>query len=313
MEEIDISIIIAAYNEQDNILPLYRELKIVLERITKNFEIIFVDDGSRDNTFNILKKLHEEDNRIKVIRFNRNSGQTAGWRAGFKYFNGKVAITMDADLQNDPKDIPLLLNELNNGYDVVSGWRWNRKDKFSKKVYSKIANLIRRTLVNEKIHDAGCSLKAYRRGTVKDLNLFGEMHRYITTILLLRGFKIGEVKVNHRGRIMGKTKYGTMRLFKGFLDLLYLKFWAGYSTRPLHFFGGFGFLQYFLALIILIEQIIKAIMLNIFTVGPLLVLVVLLVITGSLSIMFGFISEILTRIYFKAYEEDNLNIREMLF
>ena len=312
-KEIDISIIIAAYNEQENILLLYRELKGVLEKITNSFEIIFIDDGSKDNTFNILKKLHEEDKRVKVIRFSRNSGQTAAWRAGFKYFNGKIAITMDADLQNDPKDIPLLLNELKKGYDAVSGWRWNRKDKFSKRVYSKIANFLRRILVKEKIHDAGCSLKAYRKEVVKNLDLFGEMHRYITTILLLKGFKIGEVKVNHRKRILGKTKYGSLRLFKGFLDLLYIKFWSSYSTRPLHFFGGLGFIQYFLALFILIEQIIKAIILNIFTVGPLLILVVLLIITGSLSIMFGFISEILTRVYFKTYEEDTLNIKEMLF
>lgn len=311
--ETDISVIIAAYNEQDNIGPLYRELKGVLEKITNSFEIIFIDDGSKDNTFFILKKLHDEDNRVKVIKFSRNSGQTAAWRAGFKYFNGKIAITMDADLQNDPKDISLLLNELKNGYDVVSGWRWDRKDRFSKKIYSKIANFIRRFLVKEKIHDAGCSLKIYKRETVKDLNIFGEMHRYITTILLLKGFRIGEVKVNHRERIRGKTKYGTARLFKGFLDLLYIKFWSSYSTRPLHFFGGLGFVQYFLALLILVEQIIKSILLRIFTVGPLLILVVLLIITGSLSIMFGFLSEILTRVYFKAYEEDSLNIKEMLF
>lgn len=311
--ETDISVIIAAYNEQDNIGPLYRELKGVLESITNSFEIIFIDDGSKDNTFFILKKLHDEDNRVKVIRFSRNSGQTAAWRAGFKYFNGKIVITMDADLQNDPKDIPLLLNELKKGYDVVSGWRWNRKDRFSKKTYSKIANFIRRFLVKEKIHDAGCSLKIYKRETVKDLNIFGEMHRYITTILLLKGFKIGEVKVNHRERIKGKTKYGTARLFKGFLDLLYIKFWSSYSNRPLHFFGGLGFVQYFLALLILVEQIIKSIILRVFTVGPLLILVVLLIITGSLSIMFGFLSEILTRVYFKAYEEDSLNIKEILF
>lgn len=311
--ETDISVIIAAYNEQDNIGPLYRELMGVLEKITNSFEIIFVDDGSKDNTFVILKKLHDEDNRVKVIRFSRNSGQTAAWRAGFKYFNGKIAITMDADLQNDPKDIPLLLNELKRGYDVVSGWRWNRKDKFSKKIYSKIANFVRRSLVKEKIHDAGCSLKIYKRETVKDLNIFGEMHRYITTILLLGGFKIGEIKVNHRERIKGKTKYGTARLFKGFLDLLYIKFWSSYSNRPLHFFGGLGFVQYFLALLILVEQIIKSVILGTFAVGPLLILIVLLIITGSLSIMFGFLSEILTRVYFKAYEEDNLNIKELLF
>ena len=312
-KEVDMSVIIAAYNEQENIGVLYRELKGVLDKITNSYEIIFVDDGSSDNTFRILRRLHEEDKKVKVIRFSRNSGQTAAWRAGFKNFNGKIAITMDADLQNDPKDIPLLLEGIRRGYDVVSGWRWNRKDNLSKKFFSKIANFIRRTLFGEKVHDAGCSLKAYRREALQDLGMFSEIRRYITTILSLRGFKVGEVKVNHRQRIRGKTKYGASRLFTGFLDLLYIRFWASYSNKPLHFFGGLGFVQYFLALIILIEQIIKALILGIFTVGPLLILVVLLVITGSLSIVFGFLSEILIRIYFKAYEQDSLNIKEKLF
>ncbi|MEM4245386.1 MAG: glycosyltransferase family 2 protein [Candidatus Nanoarchaeia archaeon] len=233
----DISIVIPVYNEERNVRILYDEIKKTMDHLGKKYEVIFVDDGSTDNTFNELTKLN-----AKVIKFRKNFGQTAALAAGFDHAKGNVIITMDGDLQNDPKDIPLLLTKINEGYDVVSGWRWKRHDTFTKKLASKIANKMRRVLINERIHDSGCSLKAYKKECFHDIDLMGEMHRYLPAILGWKGFKIGEVKVSHRPRSYGKTKYGGGRIVKGFLDLLNVLFWRKYSNRPLHMFGGFGLL-----------------------------------------------------------------------
>jgi len=291
-----ISVIIPAYNEQDNVFPLYNELSRVL---TDKDEIIFIDDGSKDNTLQNLAHLNKKDKRVKVIRFKRNFGQTAALDVGFKQALGEVIVTMDADLQNDPKDIPRLLAKLTEGYDVVTGWRYNRKDTISKKIFSLFANFVRRRLIKDKIHDAGCTLKVFKKECINSLNLYGEMHRYITTILALQGYKVGEIKVNHRQRIHGKTKYGFKRVFKGFFDLMFIKFWNDFSSRPLHFFGSLGVMQYAIATLIFAEQMIKAIIVNELSVGPLLILVVLLLITGSLTFLFGFLAEIMVRTYYK--------------
>ncbi len=291
-----ISVVIPTYNEQDNIEPVYTELRRVLH---SDYELIFVDDGSKDNTLNNLLKLHEKDKRVKIIRFKRNFGQTAAMDVGLKQASGEIIITMDADLQNDPSDIPKLIAKLNEGYDVVSGWRYNRRDTLSKRLFSMAANFIRRRLVKDKIHDAGCTLKAFKHECVQELNLYGEMHRYITTILSLRGYSVGEIKVNHRQRIHGKTKYNFKRVFKGFFDLLFIKFWNDFSSRPLHFFGSLSLIQYALSFLIFVEQIIKAFIVGELNAGPLLILVVLLFITGSLTFLFGFLAEIMIRTYYK--------------
>lgn len=238
MKELDISIIIPVHNEEDNVAILHSRLTATLNSLGKSYEIIFVDDGSTDNTYARLLKL----NNTKIIKFRKNFGQTAAWSAGFEHALGKIIITMDGDLQNDPEDIPLLLHKLEEGYDVVSGWRINRHDSFAKRFFSKLGNFLRRVLLKDDIHDAGCSLKAYRRECFDDFDLYGEMHRFIHAILKWKGFKVAEVKVRHHPRIHGKTKYGFVRVFKGYLDLLNILFWKKYSARPLHLFGGLGLL-----------------------------------------------------------------------
>lgn len=311
-ERIEISLVIPAYNEQDNIQLLHQKIRNTLSKLNKTHEIIFIDDGSRDNTFQELLRLRKKDEAVKIIRFTRNFGQTAAWDVGFKNSSGKYIITMDADLQNEPADIPLLIQKLEEGYDSVSGWRFERKDSISKRILSLFANFLRRQITKEKIHDAGCSLKIYKRECLEDINLYGEMHRYITTILALKGYKIGEIKTTHHERIHGRSKYGAKRLFKGFFDLMFIKFWNDFSTRPLHFFGYLGALQYSGAMIILIEQIIKAVF---FTkrldLGPLLVLAVLFIITGTLTFLFGFLAEIMVRTYYK--DKQNYAIREKIW
>ena len=213
----DLSIVIPAYNEQENIPRLYRALSDVLKG--KKYEIIIVDDGSKDNTFKVCEEIHQKDKKLKVIKFRRNFGQTAAFDAGIKHSKSKVIITMDADLQNDPNDISLLLNKLNEGYDCISGWRFKRKDPFMKKFVSFFANIFRRLVSSEEqVHDSGCSLKAYKKECFDNLNLYGEMHRFIPSILFWKGFRVGEVKVSHHPRKYGKTKYGVMRIIKGFLD-----------------------------------------------------------------------------------------------
>ena len=202
MKELDISIIIPVHNEEDNVTTLHSRLTTTLNSLGKSYEIIFVDDGSTDNTYARLLKL----NNTKIIKFRKNFGQTAAWSAGFEHARGKIIITMDGDLQNDPEDIPALLHKLEEGYDVVSGWRIDRHDKFTKKLFSKFGNFFRRILLKDDIHDAGCSLKAYRRECFADFDLYGEMHRFIHAILKWKGFKVGEVKVHHHQRIYGKTK-----------------------------------------------------------------------------------------------------------
>ena len=200
-----------------------------------------VDDGSTDATFALLKELQQKDSPLKIIRFRRQFGQTAGWSAGFDAARGKYVIVLDADLQNDPQDIPAMIELLEKEQlDVVSGWRKDRKDKGYLKIGSRIGNSLRRWVTGEKIHDHGCSLKVYRKEALEDLELYGEMHRYITALLSWKGFKVGEMVVRHHPRTTGVTKYSVRKKLKGFLDLVVVKFWIQYSARPMHFFGAIG-------------------------------------------------------------------------
>ena len=296
----ELSIVLPVKNEAANLETLHKELNEVLGKISKNYEILFIDDGSTDGSFEVMKKIQKKDSRVQIIKFRKNFGQTAAMDAGFKQAEGAVIIAMDADLQNDPKDIPKLLAKMKEGYDCVSGWRKNRQDSAGKSVASLLAHWMRQLLIKEEIHDSGCTLKAYKKECFQDVTLYGEMHRYIPALLKLKGFKIGEIIVNHRPRTRGQTKYGSARLVKGFFDLLFIKFWNDYSARPIHFFGSLGLLQYLLAVLIFIEQVLKAIyVVGSLELGPLLVLAVLLLITGSLTIMFGFLAEIMIREYYK--------------
>lgn len=232
------SVIVPVYNEEDAVTALHAEIVQAMKMLNQPYEVIFVDDGSRDRTFERLNTLSP----IKIIRFRKNFGQTAALDAGFKYAQGKIFITMDGDGQNDPADIPRLLIKLGGEYDLVSGWRKNRQDDFSKRFMSRGANFLRKYLVADHIKDSGCTLKVYRRECFEDLDLFGEIHRFIPAMLAWKGFKIGELEVNHRARTTGLTKYNWKRVVKGFVDMVSVWFWRKYSGRPLHLFGGLGVL-----------------------------------------------------------------------
>lgn len=243
------SVVVPAHNEEENIRPLYQAIKKAMEQVAPpspeglrrpQWELIIIDDGSTDRTGEIIADLSKQDPRVKLIQFRRSFGQTAGWSAGFDHATGEVVIVLDADLQNDPQDIPKLLKKLDEGYDVVSGWRQKRKDDPILMLGSKFGNWLHRYITGEKIHDHGCSLKVYKREALKDLELYGEMHRYITALLSWKGFKVGEDKVQHHSRERGRTKYNIRKKMKGFLDLVIVKFWIQYSARPMHFFGMIG-------------------------------------------------------------------------
>jgi glycosyltransferase involved in cell wall biosynthesis len=241
-----ISVIVPVFNEEKNIKILHKKIVDVILKISKNHEIIFIDDGSTDNTFNELKKLKD----IIAIKLRKNFGQSAAMQAGFDLAKGKYIVSMDGDLQNDPNSIPFMLEKLKKyDYDVICGWRFKRKDSFFKKIFSKFANFFRNKLIKDPVHDSGCSLRVYKNECVKDLDLMGEMHRYIPSLLILNGYKIGELKIKHHKRKYGNTKYNYTRLIKGFIDLFNVWFWRKFSSRPLHIFGilglligGFGFL-----------------------------------------------------------------------
>ena len=234
--KIKYSVIIPAYNERDAVIQLHQEIKQTMNLLGSPHEIIFIDDGSTDDTFAKLSSVAP----IRIIRFRKNFGQTAALDAGFKAAKGEVFITMDGDGQNDPADIPKLLGRLNEGFDIVSGWRFTRKDNFSKRFLSRGADYLRKFIIHDGIHDSGCSLKAYRRECFDGLNLYGEMHRFIPGILRWKGFKVSEIKVSHRSRTTGITKYNWKRVMKGFIDMVSVWFWRKFSGRPLHLFGGLG-------------------------------------------------------------------------
>ncbi len=296
----DISIVIPVYNEEENIFRLYSELKKTLSKLKKSYELIFIDDGSTDKSFNILNEIHEKDKNVKIIKFRKNFGQTAAISAGFENSEGDIIITMDADLQNDPKDIPRLMNKISEGYDVVSGWRKGRKDPLlMKKIPSKISNFLTRELTGVKIHDSGCTLKAYKKEALKNIELYGEMHRFIPAILSWKGFKVSEIPVTHNARKFGKTKYGAWRIMKGFLDLLVVVFWKKYSTRPIHLFGSLGILMGFFGFIISCYLTLMKILYNqSLTNRPLLLLGILLIILGVQFVIFGLLADIMVRLYY---------------
>lgn len=232
-----LSFIIPVHDEQDNVAQLHSEIIAMCEKEGYEFEVIFVDDGSRDDTFRVLRKLDP----VRVIQLRKNFGQTAALDAGVRAAMGEFIITLDGDLQNDPADVPNLLRHLQTeDLDVVSGWRVQRKDSFAKRFVSSGARLLRKKLINDGIHDSGCTLKVYRAECFEGLRLYGEMHRFIPAVLMIKGFRVGELPVNHRPRVAGRTKYNWRRTFKGFIDMISVWFWNKYAVRPLHLLGGFG-------------------------------------------------------------------------
>jgi glycosyltransferase involved in cell wall biosynthesis len=312
--KIDVSFVIPVYNEEENLPDFYRELTAAGEKLHGSYEIIFIDDGSRDGSFPALRKIQATDPRVKIIRLRKNFGQTAALAAGFDRSRGEIIITLDADLQNDPADVPLLIAKMNEGFDIVSGWRVKRKDKFvSRRLPSKAANWIISRITKVKLHDYGCTLKAFRRDVVKNIKLYGEMHRFIPAIASTMGVAIAEVPVNHRPRIHGKSKYNITKSVRVALDLLTVKFLLSYSTRPLQIFGLFGLLAGLMGGIlggILSYQrlILKQGIAN----RPLLLLSVLLIVIGIQFITMGLLGEIMVRIYHEAVEKDIYAVREVI-
>ena len=309
-----LSVVIPAYNEEENVPILYEKLKKVLDGLGQDYEIIFVDDGSTDGTYQRLKQLAEKDSRLKVIRFKRNYGQTAAMSAGFEHAKGDVIITLDADLQNDPEDIPLLLEKLKEGYHVVSGWRKDRKDPFlSRKLPSMIANWLISKITGVHLHDYGCTLKAYRAEVVKDLELFGDMHRFLPALTKRRGAKITEVVVRHHPRMFGRSKYGIGRTVRVLLDIMLVKFLNEYINKPLYMFGSVGFLLLGLGLFSLFYLIFLKLFLE-EPIGrrPLLTLSVLLILAGIQLISTGLLAELLVRIYYRTKDTKPYVIQEKI-
>jgi glycosyltransferase involved in cell wall biosynthesis len=295
-----LSVVIPTFNEELNVQELHQSLRNVLRSFKSDYEIVFVDDGSVDNTFDRLKSIRQTDARVKIVKLRANFGQSAALTAGFRQARGETIVTMDADLQNDPADIPSLLGKLAEGYDVVAGYRWKRRDSFfSKQLPSLISNSLARRLTGVKIHDFGCTLRAYRRGAIENVELYGEGHRFFLPLIAMQGFRIAEVRVSHRYRQHGKSKYGLARLVRGFLDLLFVKFWLSYSTRPLHLFGLWGLLLMLAGAVILASKLSQLLFLAIpLTAGPLLLLSALLEVMGLQLVLLGFLGEVLIRILF---------------
>lgn len=298
-----ISIIVPVYNEEKNLELLQEKIAKAMNPTRYDYEIIYVNDGSTDKSEEIIEKL-AKDKKVKTINFQKNYGQTAAIDAGIKEATGEVVVPIDADLQNDPKDIPKLLAKLKEGYDVAAGWRWQRKDPFLKRIVSKFANFLRRRLIKEEIHDSGCTLKAIKKKCFEGMDLYGEMHRYIPAYLGTRGYKITEVKIKHNPRMHGKTKYGSKRIIKGFLDLIMMYYWTNYAPRPMHSFGTIGLINLILGSLIGIYLLVwKFYYGGSLAQRPLLMLAVLMVIIGVQFIIFGIIAEILMRIYYKTHKQ----------
>ncbi len=310
---IDISVIVPIFNEEQNIFNLYGRLEKVLDKNGQSYEVLFIDDGSTDGSWEQMNEIHRKNNRFRIIKLRRNFGQTAAMSAGFDHCRGEVAITLDADLQNEPEDIPKLIDEINKGYDVVSGWRKNRKENYiTRRLPSNMANRLISLLTGVRLHDFGCTLKAYRKDVIKNTKLYGEMHRYIPALASWMGITVSEVVVEHKPRKHGKSKYGLNRIFKVFLDIITLKFLLSFSTKPIQVFGLFGIvvgtLGGLLTIILLIQRIFFLISL---ANRPLFILAIFLVFIGIQFITFGLLAELNIRIYHESQQKPIYFIREI--
>ena len=310
----DISVVVPLYNEEDNVQLLYEEIKGVLDTMAEQAEIVFVDDGSRDTTLAKLEVIQAGDDHVRVVSLRRNFGQTAAMTAGFDHARGGVIITMDGDLQNDPHDIPQLVGKLNEGYDVVTGWRYDRQDPFlSRKLPSQLANRLISRVTGVGLHDYGCTLKAFRREVIDNINLYGEMHRFSPAIASGMGISFTEVKVNHRARRFGTSKYGISRTIRVVLDLITVKFMLSYATRPLHVFGTVGVVSSLLGVTI---GLILTVQRQLFGIGlanrPLLLLAVLLIFMGIQFITIGLLAELVVRTYHESQKKPIYYVRKVL-
>ena len=310
--EYQISAILPVYNETDNLEILTEEIKEVFVKNSIPGEIIFVDDGSTDSGNNKIREILKRNNIVRLITFSKNFGQTAALSAGIKEASGNIIITMDSDGQNDPKDIPALLAELDKGFDVISGWRKKRKDKFLTRVLPSLAaNFIISRITGIYLHDYGCGLKVYRAEFLKNVELYGEMHRFLPALMGQMGAKIGEIEVNHRPRKAGESKYGLVRIFKVILDLLTVKFMGDYLSKPIYFFGGIGFFLLLLSSFSAAFTLYKKFYCGIFVKDqPLFLVAILLAIVGVQFAFLGLLAEVNIRTYYKSNGEFPYIIRK---
>lgn len=312
LEKFVISITIPVFNEAESLPVLYKALLAVLEKLERPWEIIFVNDGSLDGSSEVLDRLAQQDSRVKVIHFRRNFGQTAAMMAGVDYASGDIIIPMDADLQNDPADIPQLLAKLDEGYDVVSGWRKERKDHALKRNFvSRLANRLISVISGVHLHDYGCSLKAYHKDVIKGVKLYGEMHRFIPIYASWFGARIAEISVTHHPRRFGSSKYGLERILKVVFDLMVVKFLARYAQKPMYIFGAVGALSLMIALFsggwAIYLKIFKQVSLIL---TPLPLLVVLTTITGVMCFLMGLLAELVIRTYYEAQGKSTYLVAE---
>lgn len=307
-----LSVIVPVLNEEENLYQLHSSLQNVLEKISEEYEIIFVDDGSTDNSYQIMTEIYNEDKHVKIIKFKVHFGQSAGLDAAFNYAKGDIIITIDADLQNDPVNILDLLEALKD-FDIVIGYRNKRQDPFTKRVPSKIYNWLARRILKVNLHDLNCGLKAFKKEALQDIKMMGEMHRYTPILAAWRGFRVGEVNIKHHPRKHGKSKYGFTRLFKGLIDMLTVKFLISYSTRPAHIFG---FLGIALSMIGFITGLYLVILKYLYHVGigdrPLLLLTILLFFLGIQMTSFGMMAEMTSRILYRVKKDKPYTIQEIL-
>jgi len=324
MRQKDLTIVVPVYNEVENVRPLLNEITQALAPEELDYEVLFVDDGSNDGSFAALQQLAAEDERVVVIKFRRNHGQTAAFAAGFDYARGKYILTIDADRQNDPADIPRLLAKLEEGYDVVNGWRQNRQDAFLvRKLPSYIANQLIARASNVHLHDRGCSLRLFRAEVTRELNLYGEMHRFIPEMVNNAGFTMAELPVNHRSRVAGRSKYGISRTFRVIVDLMTVIFLRKYGDRPMHLFGMLGLIMGGLGGLTLFYLFLIKVWAGISggwagfqaeEIGsrPLLSLGILLVILGVQFLVMGLIAELIVRVYYEAQNKPVYHVQEII-
>src|SRR6188474_371924 len=310
----EVSVFLPVYNEEPNLRPLHAKLDAALRVLGRSWEIIYVDDGSTDGSLKVLRELARQDDRVRVVALRRNYGQTAAMAAGIDAASGKVLIPMDADMQNDPADIARLLDKLNEGYDVVSGWRKNRQDKLvTRKIPSMIANRLISWIGGVPLHDYGCSLKAYRRESLQDVRLYGEMHRFIPIYASWAGASVTEIPVEHHARTMGKSKYGLSRTLKVVFDLMTIKFMASYQTKPIYVFGSFGMLAFAVSFLSgLYAVFLKIIHKADFVQTPLPILCIVMFAVGVQFMLMGLLAEMLVRTYHESQAKAIYSVRERL-
>jgi len=310
----ELSLFLPVLDEEENLRPMHAKIAEALNSLGKTAEVIYVDDGSTDKSLQILREIAADDSRVRVISLRRNYGQTAAMSAGIDAAKGEILIPMDADLQNDPKDIARLLDKLNEGYDVVSGWRKNRKDKLiMRKIPSNIANRIISWIGGVPLHDYGCSLKAYRREVIQDVRLYGEMHRFIPIYASWAGARVTEIPVDHHARTMGKSKYGISRTLKVVFDLMTIKFMASYQTKPIYVFGTFGMIAFFLSIIAGVWAFVLKFIYGIsFILTPLPVIAIVLLAISMQFFLMGLLAEMLVRTYHESQDKTIYAVREKI-